>query len=85
MITRTKPARGHPIRTLLAFADAEAEVRRLTDGGESIMDALDAVSKRAGIKWGSLAFDTLAARCGIRYSQRLDLYLTAAEEHAWGR
>jgi hypothetical protein len=91
MTTRTKPdaalasasaARGYSIRPLLD--EKAVEVRRLVAAGEPIMCALEAVSKRAGIGLGSRAFDALAARCGLHYNRQLDLYLTRAEELAWG-
>jgi hypothetical protein len=91
MITRTKPAaalaaasvaRDYSIR---ALPDEETvEVKRLVAAGEPIMCALEAVSRRAGIGWGSAAFDALAARCGLHYNRQLDLYLTRTEELAWG-
>jgi hypothetical protein len=85
MATTTKPARGRSVRALLASADAAAEVRRLAAKGEPILHALDAVSERAGIRWGSSAFDSLAACCGLHYNRQLDLYLTPAEERDWCR
>lgn len=85
MVATTKPARGRSVRALLASADAVAEVRRLAAAGEPILHALDVVSKRAGIRWGSPTFDSLAARCGLHYNRQLDLYLTPAEERDWCR
>jgi hypothetical protein len=94
MAARIKPARaavaasaerGDSIRAVLCAADTVAEVKRLAAEGQPMLRALDAVSSRAGISWGSPAFDALAARCGIYYNRRCDLYLTSAEERCWTR